>query len=129
VTLIDSSVWIAFWRGSDADISRKVRELIKADRACITGIILTELLQGAKTTGEMDYLKGILSDIPRLPLTEEVFVKAAEMSFQLKKLGKTVHTTDVIIAASALIHRAEMFTLDEHFKHLKLVVPLKLTTP
>jgi predicted nucleic acid-binding protein len=127
VTLIDSSVWIAFWRGSDPDISRKVRELIKADRACITGIILTELLQGARTPDEMDYLKGILSDIPRLPLTEEVFVKAAELSFQLKKLGKTVHTTDVIIAASALLGRAEVFTLDEHFRLVKLVAPLRLT--
>ncbi len=90
------------------------------------GIILTEILQGARTMEEMEYLNTILADIPRLPLSEDTFVKAAEIYFQLKKTGKTVHTVDTIIAAAAIINNVEVFSLDEHFKLIQKVAPLKL---
>lgn len=127
MVLIDSSVWIEYWRTADSEVSRKVRKLIRDKEVCITAIILTEILQGARTLEEMDYIKTILAGIPRLPLDEEIFLKAAELSFNLKRTGKTINTIDSVIAAAAFLNNAEVFTLDEHFKLIQKVAPLKLT--
>jgi len=128
VTLIDSSVWIEYWRYSGSDVSARVGKLIKEKKVCIIGIILTEILQGAKTKVEMEYLDTILADIPRLPLNEDVFIKAAEISYQLKRTGKTVNTIDAIIAAAAVLNHTDLFTLDKHFKLVQQVAHLKLTS-
>jgi len=126
VTLIDSSVWIECWRNAESATALKVRELIINGEACLTGIVLTEILQGARSADEMEYLKSILADIPRVPLDEETFVRAAEITFLLRKKGLRVNTIDTVIAAAGIINHVDVFTLDEHFRLIQKVSPLNL---
>lgn len=48
LVLIDSCAWIDFLRYQEGGLGNKVSDLIKNDQAAITGVIVTELLQGAK---------------------------------------------------------------------------------
>ncbi|HAG51793.1 MAG TPA: PIN domain nuclease, partial [Deltaproteobacteria bacterium] len=45
--LIDTSVWIEFFRKSGSEVSSRLRDVLVEERAAITGIISLELQRGA----------------------------------------------------------------------------------
>jgi len=47
--LIDTSYWIEFFNRPDTGRAESVRGLVEEDLAAITGVVLSELLQGTRT--------------------------------------------------------------------------------
>jgi predicted nucleic acid-binding protein len=45
--LIDTSVWISFFRKKDPGLTERIATLLKTGRAIYTGVIALELLNGA----------------------------------------------------------------------------------
>lgn len=74
--LVDTSVWIAFFRHADSAVSRALRQLLQSGFPCYTGIIATELYRGAKTKKEMQTLNDLLSAIEYLETEERVYYEA-----------------------------------------------------
>ena len=54
--LIDTSVWIEFFRKKGSPVSARLTEYLKLGQACYTGPIAVELYQGAKTQKEIQVL-------------------------------------------------------------------------
>jgi len=54
--LVDTSVWIEFFKKREPWYST-VSRLMDDKRVCCAGIILAELIQGAKSTKELEVLK------------------------------------------------------------------------
>ncbi len=50
--LVDTSAWIDFFRMKDPELHKLVAMLLREGRPCGTGIIVSELIRGAKTTKE-----------------------------------------------------------------------------
>lgn len=115
LTLIDSSIWVDYFRPRPAAALReRVQTLIRASRVVATGIVLVEILRGARAEEEFAALQEALGSIPLLPLTQEVCERAARWGFQLDRRGKVVSTTDLLIAAAAypdtlVLHRDRDF--------------------
>jgi predicted nucleic acid-binding protein len=116
--LIDTSVWIEFFRKKDPFYS-KVLNLLDEDRICCTGIVLAELIQGAKSSEEIRTLKDFTYVFPFLEESRKLWEKAGELSFSLKKTGKQIGLADCYIAAAANHENAGILTLDTHFSAIK----------
>jgi len=61
--LIDTSVWVDFFRKKESLVSVKVREYLKLNQVCYAGPILVELYQGAKTQREIEILDQLFDTI------------------------------------------------------------------
>ncbi len=118
---IDTSAWIAFFRGRPAKIARRVDEVLlsREVRVVADGIVLAELLQGAITVKEKSHIEEMFSDLSVLPLNKKIFELAGNLNNVLRRKGVTIALTDALIATAALKHGATILTLDGHFKHFK----------
>lgn len=123
--LIDSSLWIEYFRpkGSNA-IKRRVREILQQEDAVICGIVVVEVLRGARNEDEYSVLLESLSSLPQMPFDIEVFERAAEWGFLLDRKGKTASTTDLLIGAAAY-GKAAVLHNDTDFEVIAAEIPLK----
>ena len=113
--LVDTSAWIEFFRKKDP-YYKVILELIDTSKVCCLGIILAELLQGAKSQKELDVLKEFLHVFDFLPESTEMWRKAGELSYQLRQKGKSVGLSDCYISVVATANDATLLTLDKHFE-------------
>jgi predicted nucleic acid-binding protein len=128
VILVDSSVWIEYFRGTDDKLSATLGSLILNDnRACICGTVLQEVLQGVREEKEHRLLKERLLSLPFYDADKSTFILAADIYRTLRKRGKTVPGADVLIAATAIENHLPLYSLDtahfnliaESFKRLR----------
>jgi len=61
--LIDTSAWIDFFRDSSGAAGDMVAELIRLDRAYLTGPVMAELLHGARGKREATQLDAVFATI------------------------------------------------------------------
>src|SRR3972149_2048791 len=90
------------------------------------GIILAELLQGAKSVKEMNTIKEFLHVFDFLPESITLWEKAGELSYVLKQKGKVIGLSDCYIAVLTGSSNVRLLTLDKHFDVLKKETDLKL---
>jgi predicted nucleic acid-binding protein len=126
LVIIDTSIWIDYFRKSDEKIIRLLDELILSTRIITVDLVLGELIQGARTQNEVLILKKYFSFIEILSGNKSTWEKAGELSFSLKKKGKTIHINDCYIATHALDNKFSLFTKDAHFKIIKETFQLVL---
>lgn len=124
--MVDTSYWVEYFNRPGTEESSLVRGLIRDDRAALTGVILAELLQGARTREELFELWSALGAVDRVETTGEVYARAGRLGFDLRRLGVTVPITDCIIAAAAESIGGLVLTLDRHFEELTRVADLEL---
>lgn len=116
--LVDTSVWIAFFRKSEPCYSTVLR-LLSQDRVCSAGIIVAELMQGAKSGKELSVLKDFIHTFEFLPESPSVWEKSGELSYRLRRKGITIGLADCFIAITARESNVRIYTLDTHFERLK----------
>lgn len=97
-------------------ITKLLWELINGSRICCTGIVLAELIQGAKSQKEVDILKEFLYVFDFLPDPLELWEKAGELSYTLRQKGKAVGLSDCYISVTAYTNNEQILTLDKHFE-------------
>jgi len=123
--LIDSSAWIEFLRPKGSlKVKERIREILQKDEGICCGIIVVEVTRGAKTEGEFLQLKESLMALPQIPIDGAVVDMASNWGFLLERKGRTVSTTDILIAAAAY-GRARVIHLDKDFKQMSEVVGLE----
>jgi tRNA(fMet)-specific endonuclease VapC len=116
--VVDTSVWIEFFRSSDTPHSMYLKRLLREGSVILQGLILAELLQGIKTRKESGIVKKALQKLPYIEMTREVWEKAGEISSALLRKGVTIPLSDVIVASCAVSEGFEILTLDSHFKKI-----------
>ncbi len=109
--LIDTSIWIEFFRGNP-DYTSEIILLLEEKKVLGLSCIFGELLQGAKDKKEqkilLDYWKCIRSEDQ-----SGLFIKAGILSGQNKWTSKGVGLIDAAIVCSALYSNAQVWTLDK----------------
>lgn len=116
--LVDTSIWIEYFNRDKSFIADSLERLIGEDKVVVAGIILTELLQGTKNEKEFH---AILENITALPFLESrlnTWIEAGRISFNLRRTGLTIPTTDIIIASLAIENNCQIFSLDPHFEKI-----------
>ncbi len=126
--LIDTSVWIDFFRGADTSRRKSLHSLIDNEEdICTTEIILTEILQGIKRDSDFKKVKEYLLGFPvYCPDGLDTYLRAAEIYRHCRRRGKTVRKTiDCIIAAIAIENSLTLFHNDRDFEQIAACTALR----
>jgi tRNA(fMet)-specific endonuclease VapC len=124
--LVDTSVWIDFFRNKETSLRNQVIQVLRARNAYYTGIIALELYRGSGTKKEISILDDLFLSIEKIMEREETYKEAGLIGFELAKKGITIGTVDLLIAQLCLENDLTLFTLDQHFKTIGNHYPLKL---
>jgi len=118
VVIADTSVWIAFFNRPHSVEKRTLDDLIDTDGVAVIGVILTELLQGCRTQKERDEVKETMLALPYIEMTQPLWIRAGETSSALLRRGITLPIPDLIVAAVALEHHFQVYSLDHDFQRI-----------
>lgn len=114
--LIDSSAWIEYFRpGGSANVKQRVRNILQKDEAVTCGVVLVEVLRGAKNEKDYKAIHDALMSLPVIPADDAVVERAAKWGYALARKGNTPPTTDLMIA-SASHEKAVLLHLDQDFE-------------
>lgn len=124
--LVDTSCWIEYFNRPEEATADAVRALIVADGAVLNGVVLAELLQGVRTAREASELRYALGSVAWAETSREVYGRAGDLGFELRRRGVTVPVTDCVVAASAETIGGRILTLDGHFEEISRSASLTL---
>ncbi len=124
--LIDTSVWIAYFKNMDQRLTGKVDDILGSSEVCVPRVVIAELVQGAKTEKEIAVIEGFVEAFSIVDQTDSTWLKAGKLSFSMKRKGITVHLIDCYIAVLARENNCKIFSLDEHFREIKRVEKIEL---
>ena len=124
--LIDTSVWIAYFRNSSAELCERVEALMSDAEICVPNIVIAELLQGSKSEREISTIESFLGTFTIVDQGEHSWVDAGRLAHQLRKKGKTVNLADCYIAVMAHEQGCAILALDEHFKDIRKAIAITL---
>ena len=127
--LVDTTVWVEFFRGTNSPVNRTLRQLIEQEEdLCLTPLNLTEILQGIRHEALYEETKDHLLDFPVVhPDGVSTFLHAAEIYRACRKRGRTIRSTiDCVIAAIAIEHELTVLHNDRDFEHIAACAPLQL---
>lgn len=117
MTLIDTSAWVeALRRDGDEDVRSRVEGLLKNGHAILCDMVILELWNGARGEYERSKLRQITETLDRVPTTDAVWTMANNLATTCRTQGITVPLTDLLIAATARVHRLELLEADSHFR-------------
>jgi predicted nucleic acid-binding protein len=115
--LVDSSVWIEFFRKNEP-YHGIVSQLMDDEQIVCCGVIIAELMQGAKSDKELAVLEDFLQIFTFIHETPELWAAAGKLSHKLRRKGVTVGLSDCFIAVAAASAKVPVATLDSHFNVL-----------
>jgi hypothetical protein len=126
--LIDTSVWVDFFRKKDSGVSLKIKEYLRLNRVCYVGFIAVELYLGAKTEKEIHVIDQLLEAVEYVEVDRKHYFHAGEISQKAARKGKTFSTIDMIIATVAHDENLTLFSLDHHFQEIAQYLDLSLVS-
>ena len=105
--LVDSSVWIDYFRGTVNSQTEKLDRLLGHEHLATGDLILTEVLQGFAEERDFNAARKMLTSLQVVDLGgQEVAIQAARNFRTLRGLGVTVRKTiDTVIATWCIERR------------------------
>jgi predicted nucleic acid-binding protein len=123
VILVDSSAWIEFQRATGSAVDRRLTAAIEADEPlAITGLIVLEVLAGARDEQHARQLNRLLSRARLVPLEEPSDHEAAAALYRAcRREGVTIRRLpDCLIAAVAIRAGAKLLHQDADFEAIAM---------
>jgi hypothetical protein len=105
VILVDSSVWIDYFRGVATPQTDRLDALLGAEPLATGDLILVEVLQGFADDKQFKQARKLLAALTLIDLGgHEIAVQAADNYRALRALGVTVRKTIDTVIATRCIH-------------------------
>ena len=123
--LPDTCAWIDFFRGKQTPLANALEQSLLSGEVLTCGVVLLELLQGIKNSREEEQVKNALLALPHLEMSRDLWIKAANLSSQLRAKGHILPLSDIIIASLALENNCAVLTTDRHFESVDGLTVLK----
>ena len=131
--LVDSSVWIDYFRGRQNSQTDRLDGLLGNQPVATGDLVLAEVLQGFGSARDFNQGKKLLTSLPIIELVGgNIAIKAAKNFRTLRSLGITVRKTiDTLIATSCIEKGLVLLYSDKDFdpfvEHLGLQTALSGT--
>lgn len=104
--LVDSSVWVDYFRGQTTPESEKLDELLESEPLALGDLILTEVLQGFGPDREFEAARKLLTELQVVELGgRDMSIQAAKNFRKLRSVGVTIRKTIHTIIATHCIER------------------------
>lgn len=122
--LVDTSAWVeSLRRDGDADVRRAVQAALVDGRARVCAMVLVELWNGARSGPDRALVQEIADEVAVLATSDAVWELASALARASRAQGVTVPATDLVVAACARTHKAELLHRDAHFEALAGITP------
>jgi len=118
VILVDSSVWIDYFRGSPTPQCERLDALLEAEPLAIGDLILVEVLQGFTSDKAFKQATKLLTSLAVTDLGgRDIAIQAAKNFRALRALGITVRKTiDTVIATRCIESGFTLLHADRDFE-------------
>ena len=115
--LVDSSVWIDYFRGTVTPETERLDSLLGSELLCVGDLVLAEVLQGFNTDKEFNQARKLLTSLEVVDLCgQEMAIQAARNFRTLRQMGITVRKTiDTLIATTCIEHDFALLFSDRDF--------------
>ena len=115
--LVDSSVWIDYFRGTATQEAEKLDSLLGTEPIATGDLILTEVLQGFVSDRDFNQAKKLLTSLVIVDLAGQAIAVQAAKNFRvLRAHGITVRkTVDTVIATRCIESRLSLLYSDRDF--------------
>jgi predicted nucleic acid-binding protein len=116
--LVDSSVWIDYFNGTETLATIKLDGLLGVQPICTGDLILAEVLQGFRLDEDYQAAKTLLCALPVYAMLGTVLsLKSAENFRMLRKQGITIRKTiDTMIATYCIENELSLLHSDKDFQ-------------
>jgi predicted nucleic acid-binding protein len=116
--LVDSSVWIDYFKGAATAQTEKLDMLLGREPLAIGDLILTEVLQGFSAERDFNEARKMLTSLTVVELGgQRIAIQAARNFRKLRNLGVTVRKTiDTVIATRCIESGYELLHSDRDFE-------------
>ncbi len=116
--LVDSSVWIDYFRRLRTPETERLDALLGVDEVAIGDLMLTEVLQGFTRDGEFETALRLMSAVPVINIvSKDIAIQAARNFRHLRTLGVTVRKTiDTLIATRCIEDDYALLFSDRDFE-------------
>jgi predicted nucleic acid-binding protein len=117
VILVDSSVWIDYFRGTTTPQTEKLDSLLGIEPIATGDLILAEVLQGFSSDRDFNQAKKLMTSLVILDLAgQNIAIQAAKNFRQLRSHGITVRKTiDTVIATRCIESELSLLYSDRDF--------------
>ncbi|GFG72161.1 type II toxin-antitoxin system VapC family toxin [Mycolicibacter senuensis] len=130
--LVDTSVWIEYFRATGSAAALEVRRLLsdEPDQVVTCEPIATEILAGASNEQTYRKLERLVNGLSSLQVeTATDFRSAADIYRAARSTGQTIRSiNDCLIAAVALRHHARVAHRDTDFEVIEGITGLMTTS-
>lgn len=126
LVLADSSAWISHLVGRKSAVTDALGPLLEDHRIATNDVIRMEVLTGARDEAQYGELSDQWEGLHPLPITAAVWRRAERLRFDLRRKGRLIPLSDVLIASSAIVYHCELLHADRHFDQIAAMAPLKL---
>lgn len=116
--LADTCAWVDYFKPGKSGLKSALERALLNGQVYICGPVLYEITQGIKTDTEKAAVAEALGALEYVELSRELWIKGGEMSASLRKKGKTLPFSDVLIAALAIERGLQVLTSDGHFSEI-----------
>lgn len=115
--LVDSSVWIDYFRGTATPQTEKLDSVLGVEPVATGDLILTEVLQGFVSDRDFNQAKKLMTSLVVVDLAGQALaIQAAKNFRKLRSLGITVRKTiDTVIATRCIENRMPLLYSDRDF--------------
>jgi predicted nucleic acid-binding protein len=133
VILVDSSVWIDYFRGTQSPETDRLDALLGIESVATGDLVLAEVLQGFGSDQDFNQGKKLLTSLPIIELVAgDIAIQAAKNFRTLRANGITIRKTiDTLIATSCIENGLTLLYSDKDFdpfvEHLGLRAALPRT--
>ncbi len=127
--LVDSSVWVDFFNGSEKRAVHVLEDFIEAEEELrLSDIIVTEVLQGFKKNADFESASRHLRLFPIYSLQGlDSYIEAAQIYRKCRRRGITIRKTiDCMIAQTAIENGLTLLHDDADFDRIASIFPLKI---
>lgn len=116
--VVDSSVWIDFFTGTDTPGTDMLDSLLGEDLVAIGDLMLAEVLQGFRSDRDFRKARELLLSLVVLNILDtDIALKSAANFRKLRRKGITVRkTTDTIIATYCIENKLALLHSDRDFQ-------------
>lgn len=115
--VVDTSVWVEAFRRGSSPAASHLRELLDADLVALAAPVRIEILSGANRANRMR-LQRLLAALPILDLTEGTWARIERWVLEAADSGDRFGVADLLVAAIASGHGAEVWSLDGDFRRM-----------
>jgi len=121
--LIDSSVWIDFFKGNEKVAF--VSDILLEGLACTNEVVLTELLPSMRIKKEENLIK-LMRQVRKIDM-EIDWLQLRNIQFvNLQNGNNKVPLTDIMVAQNCIQNDLEILTTDKHFMKMSEYLPLQI---